>query len=93
MRYIHLLFARFLWGCDDVASKIHWTKWFNVCFPYEEGGLGVSNLFDITTSFSFKLWWKVQTEHSFWALKICVIGCASSCPLLSLPISSLAVFG
>ncbi|KAL0402149.1 UNVERIFIED_CONTAM: hypothetical protein Slati_4244800 [Sesamum latifolium] len=47
--------------------KIHWTKWYNVCFPIEEGGLGIRNLRDMVTAFSYKLWWRVRLNNSLWS--------------------------
>ncbi|KAL0281699.1 UNVERIFIED_CONTAM: putative ribonuclease H protein [Sesamum radiatum] len=48
-------------------KKIHWTKWSNVCYPTEEGGLGIRNLRDMVTAFSYKLWWRVRLNNSLWS--------------------------
>ncbi|KAL0295876.1 UNVERIFIED_CONTAM: hypothetical protein Sangu_3179800 [Sesamum angustifolium] len=41
------LFAKFLWGSTTEQWKIHWTKWHTICYPTEEGGLGIRNLRDM----------------------------------------------
>ena len=34
----------FLWGGDNVSSKIPWVIWDNVCLPKSRGGLGIKDL-------------------------------------------------
>ncbi|KAL0288311.1 UNVERIFIED_CONTAM: hypothetical protein Sangu_2663200 [Sesamum angustifolium] len=61
------LFARFFWGSTTEQRKIHWTKWHNVCFPTDEGGLGIRNLRDVVSAFSYKLWWRLRLNNSLWS--------------------------
>ncbi|KAK4383741.1 hypothetical protein Sango_2748000 [Sesamum angolense] len=58
------LFARFFWGSTTEQRKIHWTKWHNACFPTDEGGLGIRNLRDVVSAFSYKLWWSLRINNS-----------------------------
>ncbi|KAL0355683.1 UNVERIFIED_CONTAM: hypothetical protein Sradi_4015200 [Sesamum radiatum] len=62
------LFARYFWGTTEAQKKIHWTKWINVCYPTDEGGLGVRNHRDVVKVFSHKLWWRLRLNNSLWAL-------------------------
>ncbi|KAL0285568.1 UNVERIFIED_CONTAM: hypothetical protein Sangu_2772900 [Sesamum angustifolium] len=61
------LFAKFLWGSTTEQWKIHWTKWHTICYPTEEGGLGIRNLRDMVTAFSYKLWWRLKLNSSLWS--------------------------
>ncbi|KAL0446436.1 UNVERIFIED_CONTAM: hypothetical protein Slati_1771500 [Sesamum latifolium] len=36
----------------------------NICFPIDEGGLGVRNLRDVIKAFSHKLWWRFRLNNS-----------------------------
>ncbi|KAL0294569.1 UNVERIFIED_CONTAM: hypothetical protein Sradi_6879600 [Sesamum radiatum] len=64
---IEQIFAKFFWGSTTEQKKIHWTKWHNICYPTEEGGLGIRNLRDMVTAFSYKLWWRVRLNNSLWS--------------------------
>ncbi|CAH9113191.1 unnamed protein product [Cuscuta epithymum] len=59
--------ASFLWGSSHSKRKYHWVKWSHLCYPTEEGGLGIRSLSDIEKAFSIKLWWKWKTGDSLWA--------------------------
>ncbi|KAL2235588.1 UNVERIFIED_CONTAM: hypothetical protein Sindi_1291000 [Sesamum indicum] len=61
------LFAKYFWGSISEQRKIHWTKWQNICYPIEEGGLGIRNLREMTTTFSYKLWWRLRLNNSLWS--------------------------
>ncbi|KAL0430780.1 UNVERIFIED_CONTAM: hypothetical protein Sradi_0704000 [Sesamum radiatum] len=67
LQKIEQLFAKFFWGSTTEQKKIHWTKWQNVCYPTEKGGLGIRNLRDMVTAFSYKLWWRVRLNNSLWS--------------------------
>ncbi|KAL0293316.1 UNVERIFIED_CONTAM: putative ribonuclease H protein [Sesamum radiatum] len=67
LQKIEQIFAKFFWGSTTEQKKIHWTKWSNVCYPTEEGGLGIRNLRDMVTAFSYKLWWRVRLNNSLWS--------------------------
>ncbi|KAL0294813.1 UNVERIFIED_CONTAM: hypothetical protein Sangu_3210200 [Sesamum angustifolium] len=58
------LFAKFFWGSITEQRKIHWTKWHNICYTIEEGGLGIRNPREMVTAFSYKLWWRLRLNNS-----------------------------
>ncbi|CAH9113733.1 unnamed protein product [Cuscuta europaea] len=58
--------ASFLWGSSSDRKRIHWARWSKVCYPTEEGGLGVRALNDVQKAFSLKLWWKWKNHDSLW---------------------------
>ncbi|XP_027072036.2 uncharacterized protein [Coffea arabica] len=59
---IERMFARFFLG----DNHFHWCGWSKVCFPVEEGGLGVRSLQSISKAFSCKLWWRFHQQDSLW---------------------------
>ncbi|KAL2226740.1 UNVERIFIED_CONTAM: hypothetical protein Sindi_2032700 [Sesamum indicum] len=61
------LFTKYFWGSTSEQRKIHWTKCQNICYPIEEGGLGIRNLQEMTTAFSYKLWWRLRLNNSLWS--------------------------
>ncbi|KAL0454967.1 UNVERIFIED_CONTAM: putative ribonuclease H protein [Sesamum latifolium] len=58
------IFAKYFWSSNTQQRKIHWTKWYNICFPIDEGDLGIRNLRDMITAFSYKLWWRLRLNNS-----------------------------
>ncbi|VFQ73314.1 unnamed protein product [Cuscuta campestris] len=63
----HLLeqkMARFWWGG---GNRHHWISWEKLCFPKEEGGLGIRDLKSLEDSFGLKLWWKFHQDNGLWA--------------------------
>ncbi|VFQ68821.1 unnamed protein product, partial [Cuscuta campestris] len=65
--FSHLLeqkMARFWWGG---GNRHHWISWEKLCFPKEEGGLGIRDLKSLEDSFSLKLWWKFHQHNGLWA--------------------------
>lgn len=61
------LFTRFLWGDSDGRRRIHWCRWPAVCFPVDEGGLGIRSFDDMAEAFEIKLWWRFRQQSSLWA--------------------------
>ncbi|XP_059288855.1 uncharacterized protein LOC132042279, partial [Lycium ferocissimum] len=45
----------------------HWTKWYVVCLPQDEGGLGFISLSDMSMALCAKLWWNFRTKPSLWS--------------------------
>lgn len=48
--------ANFFWGANTDKSKYHWSSWKNLCYPEEEGGIGIRCLQDIGDTFTIKRW-------------------------------------
>ncbi|CAH9059413.1 unnamed protein product [Cuscuta epithymum] len=59
--------ACFFWGSSNEKKKYHWISWSKLCYPTEEGGIGIRHLSDIEKAFSLKLWWKWKVSDSLWA--------------------------
>ncbi|XP_059315864.1 uncharacterized protein LOC132066597 [Lycium ferocissimum] len=60
-------FARFFWGSSNDKRRYHWSSWENLCFPKEEGGVGIRNMTDICKSLDIKKWWRFRCQDSLWA--------------------------
>ena len=61
------LFTRFLWGDSEGRRRIHWCRWPAVCFPVDEGDLGIRSFDDMAEAFEMKLWWRFRQQSSLWA--------------------------
>ncbi|XP_027158364.1 uncharacterized protein LOC113759985 [Coffea eugenioides] len=61
------LFNSFLWDKSREDKRTHWASWEKLCFPTEEGGLGVRSLEDMVKAFSHKLWWRLRQRGSLWS--------------------------
>ena len=42
-QHIEALINRFYWGSRDGERKIHWVRWYKLCEPKQDGGLGFRN--------------------------------------------------
>lgn len=38
---IERLVSRFFWSSSENKNTIHWCTWDKVCYPVEEGGIGI----------------------------------------------------
>ncbi|XP_058071016.1 uncharacterized protein LOC131220059 [Magnolia sinica] len=54
------MFANFFWGWREGSRKLHWKKWSSICFPKDEGGLGLRKLKDLMKALHLKLAWGVK---------------------------------
>ncbi|KAL0411457.1 UNVERIFIED_CONTAM: hypothetical protein Slati_3735400 [Sesamum latifolium] len=68
-------------GIADSTRRLHWSSWNRLCYPEEEGGLGVRSLSDTVAAFSQKLWWRFRTSSSLWASFLKKRYCKRSCPV------------
>ncbi|KAH0724596.1 hypothetical protein KY290_000411 [Solanum tuberosum] len=41
--------ANFFWGVVNGKNKYHWSCWENLCFPKNEGGVGLRKMKDIAS--------------------------------------------
>ncbi|KAJ6731270.1 REVERSE TRANSCRIPTASE ZINC-BINDING DOMAIN-CONTAINING PROTEIN-RELATED-RELATED [Salix viminalis] len=63
---IERLFNKFLWSSKG-QKRIHWECWEDLCYPVEEGGLGMRRLKDLVKAMSLKLWWRFRTVNNLWS--------------------------
>lgn len=71
--------SNFFWNHTDGSHKVHWVRWEKNCRPYEGGGLGIRQFYDISKTFAIKLWWR--GEKSLWAEFISSKYCGSKHPV------------
>lgn len=65
---IHRLLARFFWGNFGETKGRHWIAREKLCFPLEEGGIGIRSLHHIVGALFGKLWWNFRTAtNSLWS--------------------------
>ncbi|XP_060202424.1 uncharacterized protein LOC132630840 [Lycium barbarum] len=60
----------------------HWTSWQNMCFPKEEGGMGLRSLFDISKALFAKLLWRFRTSCTLWSTVMSNKYCKKHIPTL-----------
>lgn len=48
-------------------GKHHRVSWYNLCFPFKEGGANFRKLEDISLAFHAKQWWKFRTSNTMWS--------------------------
>ncbi|XP_013665256.1 uncharacterized protein LOC106369680 [Brassica napus] len=64
---IESLYSAFLWSGSPHQSHKAKVAWAELCFPKDEGGLGLRRLRDSATVFSLQLIWRLFTlEGSLW---------------------------
>lgn len=84
IRKIHQIFAKFFWGSTSIERMKHWVAWDNICYPTEEGGLGIRSLEEINRALHAKLWWSFRTSTaSVWATYIGNNYCKKLHPLIA----------
>nr|XP_027103148.1 uncharacterized protein LOC113724443 [Coffea arabica] len=57
----------FLWNLNVESRRMHWAAWEKLCFPVQEGGLGVRSFRDSARAFACKSWWQLRKNDSLWA--------------------------
>lgn len=62
IRLLEGRFSSFFWG----AGHRHWVSWDRICYPFEEGGLGIWRVDSIQTAFSCKLWTIYCHNETLW---------------------------
>lgn len=53
---LYKIIAKFFYSNKEIGRSKHWAAWNNVCFPKQEGGLGLRSLFEVSLPLSAKLW-------------------------------------
>lgn len=55
LKWLHLSFARFFWGNTSNERRKCWASCDRLCYPVEEGQLGVRSLIDVNKALMTKL--------------------------------------
>ena len=64
---IESMCCAFLWSGSPTQTHKAKVSWADLCYPKDEGGLGVRRLRDSSTVFALKLIWRLFTQHtSLW---------------------------
>lgn len=66
LKDIERLFSAFLWSGPDLKTTKAKVSWKDVCYPKNEGGLGLRPLKEINRVYGLKLIWRLMTESSLW---------------------------
>lgn len=60
--------SAFLWSGSPNNTSMAKVAWDEVCCPYDEGGLGLRRVFDVSKVFILKLIWRLETQvSSLWS--------------------------
>ena len=62
------LWQIFFGGGSDDKKKRHWLSWDCITSTFEEGGLGIRKIKDVTLALGTKLAWRLKTTKSLWAM-------------------------
>ncbi|XP_026435819.1 uncharacterized protein LOC113333607 [Papaver somniferum] len=57
----------FIWPGDSNVSHVVVVAYDKVCFPFEEGGLGLTRMATMNDAMLMKLWWKIRSSKKKWA--------------------------
>ncbi|XP_026442655.1 uncharacterized protein LOC113342278 [Papaver somniferum] len=57
----------FLWSGDSKVSRSFVVAYDKICAPYEEGGLGITQLSVTNRALLMGLWWKIRNSSKVWA--------------------------
>ncbi|XP_026420066.1 uncharacterized protein LOC113316048 [Papaver somniferum] len=57
----------FIWSGDSNISRAVVVAYDKICFPFEEGGLGLTRMSTMNTALLMKLWWKIRHSNKKWA--------------------------
>lgn len=60
-------FSNFFWGSTGDQKKYHWSSWINLCYPTDEGGVGVRSMQEFSEALATKGWWRFRSIQSLWA--------------------------
>ncbi|KAL0283412.1 UNVERIFIED_CONTAM: hypothetical protein Sradi_7229600 [Sesamum radiatum] len=85
MERIERIFNKFFWGNIGDQRKLIWSSWESVCYPTEEGGLGVRRIQDVVQAFQLKLWWRFRIQNSLWSHFLLEKYCKGSHPVSAKP--------
>lgn len=66
LKEIERLCSAFFWSGPDLKTTKAKVSWQDLCFPKEEGGLGLRTLKELNKVFGMKLIWRLMAENSLW---------------------------
>lgn len=72
----------FIWSGDVNYKKVCTASWHKVCFPLNEGGLGLRSLKDINNAAALKLCWDFLHSNEKWACLLRARVLRNGCPIL-----------
>src|SRR4051812_16813326 len=50
-----------------MGEKYHWAKLEKLCFPQNEGGVGIRRIDDVVSAYAMKLWWRFRQNNNLWS--------------------------
>lgn len=66
IKEIERLCSAFLWSGPDLKTTEAKVSWKDICYPKEEGGLGMRSLKELNKIYGLKLIWRLTAETSLW---------------------------
>lgn len=66
LKEIESLCSAYLWSGPDLKTTKAKVSWHDICFPKEEGGLGLRPLKELNKVYGLKLIWRLTAEKSLW---------------------------
>ncbi|XP_035541522.1 uncharacterized protein LOC118344586 [Juglans regia] len=66
-KVLNRIMSSFFWGNSDGRGKRKWVAWKNICYPTEEGGLGIRDFGDVQRALHMKFAWHLLRGQSLWA--------------------------
>ncbi|XP_026396032.1 uncharacterized protein LOC113290663 [Papaver somniferum] len=69
-KFVHecvVVIRNFLWSGDSKVSRSFVIAYDKICAPYEEGGLGLTQLGVMNKALLMSLWWKIHRSKKIWA--------------------------
>lgn len=67
IKYIESIISNFFWGRDQDKKKYHWASMDRLSLPYNEGGVGIGRIKDVSTALQYKQWWMFRSNSSIWS--------------------------
>ncbi|XP_026443724.1 uncharacterized protein LOC113343819 [Papaver somniferum] len=69
-KFVHeceVVIRNFLWSGDFKVSRYFAVAYDKICAPYEEGGLGLTQLSTTSKALLMSVWWKIRISKKVWA--------------------------
>ena len=66
LKEIERLCSAYLWSGRDLKTTKAKVSWQDICYPKEEGGLGLRPLKELYKVYGLKLIWRLMAEKSLW---------------------------